>query len=167
MKKKPYIITAFILLLLIGGAFSFFSLGNNAGSSTQKSNNILKNGNDKVIIFKSMQCGCCGVYAEYMKSKVGDRLTINQVEDVNAIKDKYSIPQNMRSCHTTVIDNYVIEGHVPVEAIDKLLTEKPDIKGIAMPGMPSGSLGMPGSKTGEFVIYALNKDGSSSEFMRI
>ena len=60
-----------------------------------------------------------------------------------------------------------MEGHVPLEAIEKLLQEKPDIKGIAMPGMPSGAPGMLGKKTGDFVVYAVNNDGSYEEFMRI
>ena len=83
------------------------------------------------------------------------------------VKEKYGIPYSMRSCHTTVIGDYFVEGHVPIEAVEKLMLEKPDIKGIALPGMPSGSPGMPGSKQGPFIVYAINKDGSTSEFMRI
>ena len=73
----------------------------------------------------------------------------------------------MESCHTTVIGEYFVEGHVPVEAIEKLLAEKPDVAGIGMPGMPSGSPGMPGAKQGQFIIYSINKDGTINEFMRI
>ena len=73
----------------------------------------------------------------------------------------------MEICHTTIIGDYFVEGHVPLEAVEKLLTEKPDIKGIAMPGMPSGSPGMPGAKKGDFVIYAVNRDGSYEEWTRL
>ena len=66
-----------------------------------------------------------------------------------------------------IYGNYFVEGHIPIEAIKKLLVEKPDIKGIAMPGMPSGSPGMPGAKDGQFIIYAVAKDGSTYEFMRV
>lgn len=72
----------------------------------------------------------------------------------------------MQSCHTTVIGGYYIEGHVPVEAIKRLLEEKPQIDGIALPGMPAGSPGMSGSKEGPFVIYSIS-GGQTSEFMRI
>ena len=165
--KKNFIVILSILLIATSG-FALWTSKNNAGNSINNyDSHALEKGSDKVIIFKSMQCGCCGVYANYMKNKIRERLTINQVDDINSIKDKYDIPQNMRSCHTSVIGNYVIEGHVPLEAINKLISEKPDIKGIAMPGMPSGSPGMPGSKTSDFVIYALNKDGSTSEFVRL
>ena len=63
--------------------------------------------------------------------------------------------------------DYFVEGHVPIEAIEKLMAEKPDIAGIALPGMPSGSPGMGGSRSGQFVIYAIGKDGTTTEFMRI
>ena len=85
----------------------------------------------------------------------------------NKIEEQYGVPSELRSCHTTIIGNYFIEGHIPLEAVEKLLKEQPNIKGIAMPGMPSGSPGMPGQKQGAFIIYAVNNDGSTSEFMRI
>ncbi len=85
---------------------------------------------------------------------------------MSSIKKKYQIPHNMEGCHTGVIGDYFVEGHVPVEAIEELLAEKPAIGGIALPGMPSGSPGMPGQKTEAFKIYALS-DGTASEFMII
>ena len=72
----------------------------------------------------------------------------------------------MEACHITVLEDYTAEGHIPVEAIEKLLTENPDIDGIVLPGMPDGSPGMPGQQTEDLVIYAI-KDGKSSEFMTI
>ncbi len=83
---------------------------------------------------------------------------------MSSIKRKYQIPQNMESCHTAVIAGYFVEGHMPIEAIEKLLEEKPDIDGIALPGMPTGSPGMPGQQTEAFKIYALSA-GTASEFM--
>ncbi len=88
------------------------------------------------------------------------------MEDMTSIKQAYQIPQNMISCHTAVIEDYFVEGHVPVEAIKKMLEEKPAIDGIALPGMPPGSPGMPGKKTEALKIYALS-DGKKSEFMVI
>jgi len=88
---------------------------------------------------------------------------ITYTEDMSSIKRKYQIPQNMEGCHTAVIGDYFVEGHVPIEAIEKLLEEKPDIDGIVLPGMPSGSLGMSGQKIEAFEIYALS-NGTASEF---
>ncbi len=87
-------------------------------------------------------------------------------DDTSGIKEQFSVPEEMQSCHTTVMGEYYIEGHVPVEAIRRLLEERPSIDGIALPGMPSGSPGMTGSKEGPFVIYAIS-GGQVSEFMRI
>lgn len=117
-------------------------------------------------IFKSPGCGCCGIYSQYMGKK-GFDIQVVDTEDLSSIKTKYNIPRSMQSCHTTVVGDYFVEGHVPTEAIQKLLSEKPDIAGIAMPGMPSGSPGMPGSKRGPFIVYAISKDGSTEEFMRV
>ncbi len=142
-----------------------------AGCAPQKTN-----GNNQIsgkaidgvaaTIFKSSGCGCCGVYSQYMEKK-GFNVQVVDTEDLDSVKSKYKIPVSMQSCHTTVVGDYFVEGHVPAEAIEKLLAEKPDIAGIAMPGMPSGSPGMPGSKRGPFIVYAVNKDGSTAEFMRI
>ena len=119
----------------------------------------------QAIVFKSPTCGCCGIYIEHLKHN-GLVVEIKDVPDVTPIKDSSNIPQTVRSCHTTKIGDYFVEGHVPAEAIEKLMKEKPDIDGIAMPGMPSGSPGMHGAKIGDFVIYAV-KDGQISEFMRL
>lgn len=116
-------------------------------------------------IYNSSTCGCCGLYSNYLSDKSDMKVDVNEIPDVTPIKEKHGVPQDLQSCHTTVIGDYFVEGHVPLEAIDKLLTEKPDIAGIAMSGMPSGSPGMPGGKTEPFVIYAVSKDGSYEEFM--
>ena len=123
----------------------------------------------KVTVYKSFSCNCCEGFIEELKRQGFNVNTIN-TKDMNSIKDKYNISSDMESCHTTVLtkDNkeYFIEGHVPMKAIEKLLEEQPDISGIALPGMPKGSPGMPGTKTEKFKIYAL-KDGESSKFMEI
>lgn len=119
-----------------------------------------------ITVFKSPTCGCCAVYTRYLDNK-GYDVTINEIPDTSTEQKKYGVPNQMRSCHTSIVGNYFVEGHVPIEAIEKLLAEKPSIKGIAMPGMPAGSPGMPGSKSGPFIIYAINNDGSVQEFMRL
>jgi len=118
-----------------------------------------------VTMYKSPTCGCCGIYSRYMENDGNLKMTVVNTNDPSSISTKYGVPAQLRSCHTTIIGGYFVEGHVPIEAINKLLKEKPDIKGIAMPGMPSGSPGMPGAKTGDFVIYAVGRDGGISEFM--
>lgn len=127
---------------------------------------ILEEFEGKVEFHKSMSCGCCGVHSNYIKNK-GLNFEIINMEDVSPIKDKLGVPAGLRSCHTIILGDYFVEGHMPAEAIEKLITEKPDIKGIALPGMPEGSPGMPGTKRSEWIIYAVNHDGTDYEFMRI
>lgn len=85
---------------------------------------------------------------------------------MSSLRQEYQIPPDLEACHTAVIGGYFVEGHVPVEAIEKLLAEKPDIDGIGLSGMPMGSPGMPGPQIEPFIIYALS-DGVVSEFMVI
>ncbi|MFQ5795333.1 MAG: DUF411 domain-containing protein [Candidatus Bipolaricaulia bacterium] len=118
---------------------------------------------NKVTVYKSPYCGCCDNYVIYLEEQ-GFQVKAINTWNLSSIKEKYQIPPNMQSCHTSVIGGYFIEGHVPIEAIEKLLAEKPDIDGIALPGMPVGSPGMPGLKTEAFKIYAVS-DGTISEFM--
>jgi hypothetical protein len=88
------------------------------------------------------------------------------MDDMTLMKDGLGIPLDMRSCHTSMVGDYFLEGHIPIEAISKLLDEGPTIDGLALPGMPSGSPGMGGAKTVPFTIYAI-VDGRISEFVTL
>jgi hypothetical protein len=151
-----------VLLVLIGGSlFNPFS-SNQGGAVTSRTES---NPEDLAIVYKSASCGCCNVYQNYLMN-MGFKTRAQLVSD-SSIKTKYNIPYSLQSCHTTLIGDYFIEGHVPVEVIEKLLAEKPDIAGIALPGMPSGSPGMPGTKTELWRIYSIGHDGTYGEFMVI
>jgi len=119
----------------------------------------------KATIYKSPTCGCCVKYISYLKKQDFVVETVT-TEDMWSIKNQYQIPSDMESCHTTVIGDYFIEGHVPLEAVEKLLQEQPDIDGIALPDMPAGSPGMPGKKQGEWQIYTL-KNGEVNQFVNL
>lgn len=119
----------------------------------------------EAIVYKSPTCGCCVGYTGFLK-KDGYAVTVEETTDMNSVKLEHNIPSSMQSCHTVIIGDYFIEGHIPLEVVDKLLAEKPDLDGIALPGMPAGSPGMPGVKTEDFIIYGL-KDGEVSEYTRI
>jgi len=125
-----------------------------AGCTVQNNEDINA---EKVIMFKDPNCGCCVGHAAFLEQN-GYGVEKNNTVNMSAIKTQYQIPANMQSCHTAIFDDYFVEGHVPMEAINKLLLEKPDIDGIALPGMPSGSPGMPGAKKEAWEIYSI-KDG--------
>ena len=95
----------------------------------------------KIISYRSASCGCCKKWVNHLISN-GLEVVDNIVEDISLIKDQYSIPNNLRSCHTAKMGNYLIEGHVPFESIKKLNLKSPTIAGIAVPGMAHGSPGM-------------------------
>ena len=118
-----------------------------------------------VEVFKTPSCGCCYGYVLFLEE---EKFKVKQTDmrSLHLIKKKYNIPLEMQSCHTTILGKYFIEGHVPIEAINKLLKEQPDIDGIALPGMPIGTPGMPGKKEEPYIIYQL-VDGKSSVFMTI
>lgn len=99
----------------------------------------------EAVVYKSPTCGCCKGWATYLQRN-GYKVTVIDRDDMDKVKDGMGVPEELRSCHTAKIDGYVVEGHVPLEAIDKLLAEKPKATGIAAPGMPSGSPGMDGPK---------------------
>lgn len=117
----------------------------------------------KMVVHKSPKCGCCGNYVSYLRRE-GYEVEVMDHDDMNPIKDQYGIPSGMQSCHTTVIGDYVSEGHVPLESIAKMMNEEPKIAGITMPGMPAGAPGMGGAKNKPFTIYGFTADGEISTF---
>ena len=133
---------------------------------TDKKDALANINNTQIVeVFKTPSCECCNGYALFLE-KEKFKVKPTEMESLHTIKQKYTIPLEMQSCHTTIMDKYFIEGHVPIEAINKLLKEQPDIDGIALPGMPIGTPGMPGNKEEPYVIYQLI-DGKFSVFMTI
>jgi hypothetical protein len=116
-----------------------------------------------ITIHMSPTCGCCGEYERYLEEE-GFEVESRMMDDTSELKDSLGIPQDMRSCHTSMVGDYFVEGHVPVEAIRKLLDEQPPIEGIALPGMPSGSPGMPGVLAQPLTVYSI-VDGETAEYM--
>lgn len=118
----------------------------------------------EAVLYKSPSCSCCDGHADHMRSN-GFQVTVVESENMSLIKQKYGVPEEFEGCHTIVIGDYVVEGHVPASIISKLLRERPAIRGIALPGMPQGSPGMSGVKEGQFEIYEI-ADGAPKIFAR-
>jgi hypothetical protein len=119
-----------------------------------------------VMLYKNPECGCCEGYAGYLR-QYGFVVTVKAAYDLAEISRKAGIPPDLEGCHTAFFGDYVVDGHVPIEAIGKLLEGYPAIKGITLPGMPLGSPGMNGEKTGPLTIYAIGQDGKPSVFMTL
>ena len=82
------------------------------------------------------------------------------------VKNKFNVPEKLRACHTAVIDGYVIEGHVPADLIHKLVKEKPQVLGLAVPGMPVGSPGMEGGKPEPYSVLTFDKNGKTAVYAK-
>jgi len=105
-------------------------------------------------LYKNPSCKCCDAYADYLRAN-GFNVTVIEHPNMSMIKKKYDVRKNLEGCHSTVIGDYVVEGHVPVAPIKRMITEKPAIKGISLPDMPSGSPGMGGAKAEPFNILSI------------
>lgn len=112
----------------------------------------------RATLYKNPQCTCCEGYAQYLE-KNGFQVEVKPTNDLAEISRAAGVPEELEGCHTMFVGGYVVDGHVPVDIIRKLLADKPAIAGITLPGMPSGSPGMTGAKTETWTIYAVTKDG--------
>ncbi len=92
-------------------------------------------------VHKDPSCGCCSGWVDHVR-KAGFVVEVTETGSLNGLKRRLTIPEALWSCHTAEVDGYVLEGHVPAAAIDRLLAERPRAKGLAVPGMPIGSPGM-------------------------
>jgi len=116
----------------------------------------------EMTVYKSASCGCCGDWVDHMKAN-GFKLQVHNTNNLNSIKQKAGLTPKLASCHTAFINGYVVEGHVPASDVKRLLAEKPDIKGLTVPGMPSGA-NVPGMEmspdNAKFDVLGFKEDGT-------
>lgn len=141
--------------------FIFVACSGQAGgaresASTKKASSL--------TVYKTPSCGCCNAWVEHVKASGFDVRTI-EVADTAPVAAQYAVPRALRSCHTAVVEGYAIEGHVPAREIRRLLEERPDIAGLAVPGMPIGSPGMEmGNRRDSYQVIAFNQNGQGRVF---
>ena len=109
-------------------------------------------------VVKTPTCGCCAAWIDLAREH-GFTVTVTDTNDYVAMKRQADVPEPFWACHTTTIDGYTVEGHVPFAAIDKLLSERPAVSGIAVPGMPAGS---PGMGTNPSAVYDVMAYGGAA-----
>ena len=115
----------------------------------------------EITVYKSPTCGCCSAWVDHMKAN-GYTVVSKNVDDLEAIKKVLGVPDPFQSCHTAMVDGYVVEGHVPAADVTRLLAEKPKVDGIAVPGMPAGSPGMEGGAPDKYDVLLFRSDGSAA-----
>ena len=118
----------------------------------------------EVVVYKSPTCGCCSKWVDHMTAS-GFKVIAHDTSDMQAVKKKLGVPDAMASCHTAVVNGYVIEGHVPAADIQRLLRDKPKVAGLAVPGMVMGSPGMEGSRSDPYSVVTFGA-GTSAVFAR-
>ncbi len=119
-----------------------------------------------IVVYKSPHCGCCTKWVSYLEGK-GYQVEAINTADVYAWKKKYAVPEKIAACHTAVIDGYVVEGHVTDRDIKRLLLTRPNIRGIAVPGMPVGTPGMENGNAREaYDVISFDEEGRTEVFVK-
>ena len=121
---------------------------------------------DAAVQYHDPSCGCCEEYVSYLETH-GIDVEVSEVDDLGSVKTDLSVPDDVRSCHTTELGGYLIEGHVPLEAAEALFENDSDVLGIAAPGMPQNSPGMGPRGDEPLTIYAFEEDGESDEYLQV
>lgn len=153
--KKNYIKSALSIFVLFGATILMLSSQLEAKSTAKE-----------IRVYASKSCGCCHKWVKHLESN-GFKVKTTLMDDVYVMKEKLKVPDKLQSCHTAIVDGYVIEGHVPALAIKKLLSKKPTLKGIAAPGMPIGSPGMEdGNNKESYNVIGFGEKGEESIFMK-
>jgi hypothetical protein len=117
-----------------------------------------------ITVYKTPTCGCCTKWVDYMRQN-GFAPEVKDLPALTVIKQSSGIAPALQSCHTSIVDGYVVEGHVPADLVRKMLKERPKITGIAVPGMPMGSPGMEqGGRVDPYQVIAFQKSGATSVY---
>ena len=117
-----------------------------------------------IVVYKNPDCGCCTKWVRYLEQN-NYNVTIEDTRDVQAVKKRLGVPEKLAACHTAVIDGYVIEGHITHRDIKRLLLFRPDVTGIAVPGMPLGTPGMEmGDSVESYDVISFDEQGRLEVF---
>lgn len=119
-----------------------------------------------VLVYKTPTCGCCNGWIDHLQA-AGFTVDARDVRDIMTVKQDGGVPVSMSSCHTAIVDGYVVEGHVPAEQVKRLLAERPEVAGIAVPGMPVGSPGMEGPNAKPYQVLSFTHDGQAEVFAEV
>lgn len=116
-----------------------------------------------IKVYKDPNCGCCKEWITHLEQN-GFKVEVMDLPDLSAVKAKHGVKQELQACHTGVVGNYTVEGHVPADLIHKMLKEKPSIAGLAVPGMPMGSPGMEGAIKEKYDVLTFDRAGRTTVY---
>jgi hypothetical protein len=173
MKTRLILPTALAALLALagcdGGPESDAAGSEGAAPAALAQSGAAERAEAAVVVYKSPTCGCCNDWIEHMEESgfTVKAVDVPMYDEMVAKKREHGVPGDLGSCHTAVVDGYVVEGHVPADAVKRLLAERPDVKGLAVPGMPIGSPGMEGPNPQPYDIVVFGGEGGPRVFERV
>ena len=158
----PHLLLSAVLATALIAATPIASAGEPAKMSRVAQKRLLP-----VDVYRSPTCGCCMKWVAHLREE-GFKVTVHERDDMLAIKQRLGVPGAAQSCHTAQVGGYFVEGHVPAADIKRLLADKPDARGIAVPGMPLGSPGMevPGGQVQPYEVQLIGRNGASQPYAR-
>lgn len=162
MKNKIYI-SGSVLVAVLMGALVFWLVMKDQSQANRSINEQMMNNGTEIAMYKALGCLCCDNWNDYL-GDYGFETSVHKSNNMTVFKNEKNIPFDMRSCHTAIVEGYIVEGHVPVEDINRLLKERPDIVGIAAPGMPAASPGMDASSHEPYDVYQFDMEGNIELF---
>lgn len=118
-----------------------------------------------IKVYRSPSCGCCEKWIDHLEEN-GFHVVARDTEDLTPIKQMMGVTPELASCHTAVVDGYVVEGHVPADTLKRFLQERPEVQGIAVPGMPVGSPGMEGAYKQPYDVVTFDSSGRAAVYER-
>jgi len=161
MKNKSFILLTAVLVLASVAFWGYMFSGNSdLTPETNTANTELYDGEITLTMYHGEGCMCCVRWADYLKEN-GVTVKDELLDDPHSIKNEKNIPPRLRSCHTAIVDGYVVEGHVPVEDIRRMLAERPDAIGISAPGMPANAPGMDQNVDREYQVILFDEENMS------
>lgn len=155
------VVMAAAVVVAAGSAMAFSAVRGTADAQQARTQAL-----PAVTVYKDPNCGCCSLWIGHME-RAGFRVTANDTPDMPAMRAKLGVPPHVQSCHTAVVDGFVVEGHVPADEVKRLLTSRPSVKGLAVPGMPIGSPGMEqGNVKHQYSVLTFDEQGRTTVFAR-
>ena len=154
MSNKIKIFSSAFLVLTVSIYIGFNFSAKTAEADTVK---------EEIMVYKSPTCGCCKKWVKHLESE-GFNVKTKNIRNLQPVKNEIGVKRQFQSCHTAKIGGYFIEGHVPAADIKRMLSEKPNIKGLAVPGMPMGSPGMEGHRIDKYDVLAIDNNNIASVY---
>ena len=152
---KLVLVAAPVLLLMVAGLFL-----------VRQEEQAIQSDPVTVVVYKSPTCGCCSKWVDHLK-EAGFEVEAHDTNDVASVKQHYGVQRSFASCHTALVDGYVVEGHVPAQYVKQLLEERPEIVGLTVPGMPIGSPGMEGPNPEAYDVLSFDEQGQTDVFAHV